>query len=46
MKKLFVCLVFFLLISCKYKEAKASYSIIEVDTIAIDHKVLDHNKVD
>lgn len=44
MRRLFIYLVFLTLISCKYKESKATYSIIEVDTIAIDGKVLKQNQ--
>jgi len=44
MKKIFIIGLFLSIFSCKYKENKATYSIIEVDTIAIDQKVLQPNK--
>lgn len=44
MRRLIICLVFFSLLSCEYKKSKATYSIIDVDTIAIDHKVLEKDQ--
>ena len=40
MKKILLLGLFLSIISCKYKENKATYSIIEEDTIAIDKNVL------
>lgn len=41
MKVLLGMLLLLLITSCRYKEPKASYSIIEEDTIAIERNVLD-----
>ncbi|HEY4540497.1 MAG TPA: hypothetical protein VIG94_10900 [Faecalibacter sp.] len=40
MKKILLAGLFLSFISCKYKENKATYTIIEEDTIAIDKNVL------
>lgn len=41
MKALLGILLLLLITSCRYKEPKASYSIVEEDTIAIEKNVLD-----
>ena len=40
MKKIFILGLFLSIFSCKYKDNKATFSIVDVDTIAIDKKVL------
>lgn len=40
MKYIFMFIICFFIIGCKYKSPKAKYTIIEVDTIAIDLKDL------
>jgi len=40
MKYIFLLFILFTVVGCKYEVPKATYSIIEVDTIAIDQQVL------
>jgi len=44
MKKIFILGLFLSVFSCKYKNEKATFSIVDVDTIAIDKKVLNPNQ--
>lgn len=43
---MFIFLFSFLVIGCRYKEPKASFSIVEVDTIAIDNNVLNQKTIE
>lgn len=43
MKWFLMFIIAFSAIACKYEEPKAKYSIIEIDTIAIDKSVLQSN---